>query len=57
LNLLIRENRDIFMNYQNNSSELNRMITSKGSVVRYFKNGDREILFSNGNVSYYESEL
>lgn len=58
LNLIIRENRDILMNYYNNSgsdesTEINRMITSKGSIIRYFKNGDREILFSNGNVSYF----
>ena len=54
LNLVIRENRDILMNYFNNSNEMNRMVTEKGSVIRYFKNGDREILFSNGNVSSYD---
>jgi hypothetical protein len=36
-------------------NELNRRVTHKGSVIRYLSNQDREILFANGNTSYYSS--
>ena len=50
-------NQDIFMSSIGVETETQRLYSNrKGSVIRYLANGDREILFSNGNVSYYNAQ-
>ena len=36
--------------------ETNRVITSKGTVIRYLSNNKIQILFANGNISEYDNE-
>lgn len=36
--------------------EIDRVITGKGTVIRHLKNKDIEILYSNGNRSFFERE-
>ena len=36
--------------------EINRVITGKGTVIRYLKDNKIQILFANGNISDYNSK-
>lgn len=53
IDIQITQDNQVFMKNIKAGEEVNRRVTEKGSVIRYLKNEDREILFSNGNTSYY----
>jgi len=36
----------------NSETEIKRIITGKGSVIKYMKDGSTYILYANGNVSF-----
>ena len=38
-------------------AEVNRVVTGKGSVIRYLQDGGMQVLFANGNVSYFQEGL
>jgi hypothetical protein len=39
------------------NKEINRLVTGKGSVIRFFENGNKEILFANGNFSTFNGDV
>jgi len=54
--MMLREFEDIINPYEeakpNSEIELKRIITGKGSVIKYMKDGSLIILYANGNISY-----
>lgn len=48
------DHRVFISNTSRQKEEKCRRITEKGSIIRYLWNDDRQILFSNGNTSYYK---
>jgi len=43
-------------NYSDSEIEMRRIITKQGTVIRQMKNGDRQLLFANGNFSIYNAQ-
>jgi hypothetical protein len=55
-NIMSREFEEIVNPYEdhklNSEIELKRIITGKGSVIKYMKDGSIIILYANGNISF-----
>jgi len=54
---MVRTFQDIVNPYElgtpNSEIELKRIITGKGSVIKYMKDGSIIVLYANGNTSVY----
>lgn len=46
---LMQQRKDL-----NGTVEVNRAITGKGTVIRFFEDGKKQILFANGNISNFD---